>query len=121
MILKIRDIHAFARDVAVDNGTLVFARLITGSQEARAIAYFVAHKGGYADAQPHLGWVHIQGEATRVQIEPISAQGIAQSIKRRFAENEGNAPVSHSGAPLGEFHHQRHVFSQFLTGLLQFL
>lgn len=80
MILKIRDIHAFARDVAVDNGTLVFARLIAGGQEARAIAYFAAHKGGYADAQPHLGWVNIQGEATRVQIEPISAQGIAQKL-----------------------------------------
>ncbi len=80
MILKIRDIHAFARDVAVDNGALIFARLIVGSQEARAIAYFVAYKGGYVDAQPHLGWVHIQGEATRVQIEPISAQGIAQKL-----------------------------------------
>jgi hypothetical protein len=80
MFLKIRDIHAFARDVVVDNGTLVFARLITGGQEARAIVYFVAHKGGYADAQPHLGWVHIQGEATRVRIEPISAQGIAQKL-----------------------------------------
>jgi putative transposase len=80
MILKIRDVHAFARDVAIDNGTLIFARMITGGQEARAIAYFAAHKGGYADAQPHLGWVHIQPEATRVQIESIFAQGIAQKI-----------------------------------------
>lgn len=80
MILKIRDIHAYARDVAIDNGTLIFARMITGGQEARALAYFVTQKGGYVDAQPHLGWVHIQPEATRVQIAPISVQGIVQKI-----------------------------------------
>jgi hypothetical protein len=80
MILKMRDIHTIARDVVVDNGALVFARLITGGQEARAIAYFAAHKGGYADAQPHLGWVHIQPEATRVHIETITVQGIAQRL-----------------------------------------
>lgn len=80
MILKMRDTYAFARDVVVDDGTLVFARLITGGQEARAIAYFAAHKGGYADAQPHLGWVHIQPEATRVQIETITVQGITQRL-----------------------------------------
>ncbi len=80
MILKIRDIHTFSRDVAIDDETLVFARLIAGSEEARAIAYFVAHKGGYVDAQPHLGWVRIQAEATLVQIESISVQGIAQKI-----------------------------------------
>jgi len=80
MILKIRDIHAYGRDATIDNGTLIFARLITGGQEARAIAYFAAHKGGYADAQPHLGWIHIQPEATRVQIENISVQGIGQKL-----------------------------------------
>jgi len=80
MILKIRDIHAFARDVVVDNGTLVFARLVTEGQEARAVAYFAAHKGGYVDAQPDLGWVRIQPEATRVEIKPISVQGIGQKL-----------------------------------------
>jgi hypothetical protein len=80
MILRIRDIHAYARDMAIDSSALIFARLITGGQEARAIAYFAAHKGGYADAQPQLGWVHIQPEATRVQIEAISVQGIAQKL-----------------------------------------
>jgi len=80
MILKIRDIHAYACDVVVDNTNLVFARLIASGEEARAIAYFATQKGGYADAHPHLGWVHIQAEATRVQIETVSAQGIAQKI-----------------------------------------
>lgn len=80
MILKIRDIHALARDVMIDDGTLVFARLIASGEEARAIAYFAAYKGGYIDAHPHLGWVRLQDKATQVQVESISIQGIAQKI-----------------------------------------
>ena len=38
MIPKIRDIHAYTRDVAIDDGTLIFARMITGApKDARAV------------------------------------------------------------------------------------
>jgi hypothetical protein len=80
MILKIRDIHTVARDVVIDDGNLVFARLITGGEEARAIAYFANHKGGHADAHPHVGWVRIQAGVTQVIVRPVFAQGIAQKI-----------------------------------------
>jgi hypothetical protein len=80
MILRIRDIHALARNVVIDNGNLVFARLISGSEEARAIAYFVAQKGGYVDAHPYLSWVHIQAATTQVHVESAWVQGVAQKI-----------------------------------------
>lgn len=80
MILKIRDIHALARDVMIDDGNLVFARLIASGEEARAIAYFAAHKGGYVEAHPHLGWVRLQDQATQVSIQGVTIQGIAQKI-----------------------------------------
>ncbi len=80
MILRIRDIQVLARDVAIDKEELVFARLIASGEEARAIAYFAAQKGGYVDAQPHVGWAHIQARATQVRIESITIQGIAQKI-----------------------------------------
>jgi hypothetical protein len=80
MILRIRDIHALAREVVVDDGKLVFARLISGSQEARAIAYFVAQKGGYADAHPYVSWVQIQAATTQVHVDSTWVQGVAQKI-----------------------------------------
>jgi hypothetical protein len=64
----------------IDEGSLVFARLITGGEEARAIAYFANHKGGYADAHPYIGWVRIKAEITHVHVGTVFVQGIAQKI-----------------------------------------